>query len=101
MLSIQLRDSARNELLKCSPYIDVGDIYASARKALDALSSLLGDDQFFFGKSDPGLFDASLFAYTHLILDESLGWKHNPLATDIKKHDNLVQHRERIFNTYF
>ena len=101
VLSLQLQDSARNELLKHSPYIDVDDIFAEAKKALDALSVLLGNDEFFFGKADPGLFDASVFAYSHLILDDTLGWKQNPLAAYVKKYDNLVQHRDRIYNTYF
>lgn len=101
VLGIHLRDSARTELLKSSPYIDVADIFAEARKALDALSVLLGDNAFFFGKAEPSLFDASVFSYTHLILDESLGWKQNPLAVDIKRYDSLVQHRDRIYNKYF
>jgi metaxin len=41
------------------------------------------------------LFDASVFAYTHLLLDESLNWQNTRLVDSLKKSGNLVQHRQR------
>ena len=99
-LSIQLRQAARDELLKSSPYIDASELEAEAGNAFEALSTLLGDQQHFFGRANPGLFDASVFAYTHLILDEGMGWKQSRLTQMLKKHENLVQHRERLL-TFF
>lgn len=100
-IASELRNAAKNELLKSSPYIDADDLMAEAKNAFEALSVLLGDDTYFFSRDSPGLFDASVFAYTHLILDEKLGWKHNPLEMHLKKYANLVQHRQQLLETYF
>ncbi|KAK2744934.1 hypothetical protein FQN57_004063 [Myotisia sp. PD_48] len=100
-LSYQLQSAARDQLTKTSPYIDADDLLAEAKRAFDSLSILLGNDEYFFGQRKPGLFDASVFAYTHLILDEKLGWKHNLLAVYLKQNHNLVQHRDRLLETYF
>lgn len=99
-LGIQLQQAARDELLKTSQYIDVADLEGDAGSAFAALSSLLGEDEHFFGRPKPGLFDASVFAYTHLILDESMGWKQNRLAQLLREHSNLVQHRERVLRFF-
>lgn len=99
-LGIQLQQAARDELLKTSKYIDVADLEGDAGSAFEALSSLLGEDEHFFGRPKPGLFDASVFAYTHLILDESMGWKQNRLAQLLREHSNLVQHRERLLRFF-
>lgn len=100
-LASELQQAARDELLKYSSYIDVGDLEAEASHAFESLSTLLGDNLYFFNRPTPGLFDASVFAYTHLILDESMGWKHNKLARLLRKHENLVQHRERLLQKFF
>lgn len=100
-LAYQLQDAARSQLQQKNPYVDADDILAEAENAFDALSYLLGDKQYFFNDSTPCFFDAGVFSYTHLILDETLGWKHNPLATVIKRYNNLVQHRQRLLETYF
>ncbi|KAK2764335.1 hypothetical protein FQN54_009028 [Arachnomyces sp. PD_36] len=97
----QLQQAARDELLKYSDFIDVDDLEIEAKKAFSALSTLLGDEEYFFGRETPGLFDASVFAYTYLLLDESLGWKQNPLAIHLKAHDNLVQHQKRLVERFF
>lgn len=99
-LAAQLQQAARDELLKDSSFIDVNDIEAEAAKAFKALSILLGDHEYFFNRDRPGLFDASVFAYTHLILDESMGWKQNRLASSLQQHGNLVQHRERLLEFF-
>lgn len=100
VLSQQLQQAARDELLKSSTYIDADDLEVEARNAFEALSTLLGSDLYFFGREKPGLFDASVFAYTHLLLDESLGWQRNPLGRYLKRFDNLVQHRERLLEKF-
>jgi metaxin len=81
--------------------IDVDDLYSEAEKAFEALSILLGGDLWFFGGDRPTLFDASVFAYTHLILDEKMGWKEKKLVRALRKRENLVEHRERLLVRYF
>lgn len=74
---------------------------AGAEEAFEALSILLGARPWFFGERSPTLFDASVFAYTHLILDEAMEWKKNKMSEQLKKWENLVQHRESILQMYF
>ena len=81
--------------------IDADALYRDSDKALEALSDLLGDDEFFFGERRPGLFDASVFAYTHIFLDESLDWKQKRLQEALEQFDNLVEHRKRIVEGWF
>ncbi|KAJ5628037.1 hypothetical protein N7490_010265 [Penicillium lividum] len=99
-LGFQLQKAARDELLKSSSYVDVAELEGDAASAFQALSALLGEDDHFFGRPNPGLFDASVFAYTHLILDEGMGWKRNRLAQLLREHNNLVQHRERLLGFF-
>jgi metaxin len=99
-LGHQLQQAARDELLKTSRYIDAADLEGDASGAFEALSTLLGEDEHFFGRPNPGLFDASVFAYTHLILDKNLGWKRNRLGQLLKGHPNLVQHRDRLLKFF-
>lgn len=98
-LALQLQQ-ARAELLKTSTYIDAGALEAEAGEAFEALSTLLGDSVHFFDRPNPGLFDASVFAYTHLILDEKMGWKRDRLGQLLRRHENLVQHRERLLKFF-
>ncbi|EAW07514.1 putative mitochondrial outer membrane protein (Sam35) [Aspergillus clavatus NRRL 1] len=99
-LSMQLQNAARDELLKTSAYVDAAALEADAADAFEALSALLGDNLHFFDRPNPGLFDASVFAYTHLILDEGMGWKQNRLGQLLRQHENLVQHRERLLKFF-
>lgn len=99
-LGVQLQQAARTELSKTSPYIDASALEAEAGEAFEALSKLLGDDEHFFARPNPGLFDASVFAYTHLILDDKMGWKRNRLGQLLRQHSNLVQHRDRLLNFF-
>ncbi|KAJ9202004.1 hypothetical protein DTO021D3_6367 [Paecilomyces variotii] len=101
VLATQLQQAARDELLKTTDYIDVSDLEAEADNAFEALSTLLGDNEYFFNRRTPGLFDASVFAYTHLLLDSNMGWKHNRLAQLLRKYSNLVQHRDNLFEKFF
>lgn len=71
-----------------------------AEDAFASLSTLLGGDQWFFAQQAPGLFDAAVFAYTHLLLDDEMGWQENRLGEGLQKFENLVQHRNRIAELY-
>ena len=81
--------------------IDAEALYRDCDKALEALSELLGDDEFFFGEKRPGLFDASVFAYTHIFLDEGLDWQQKRLQEALEQFGNLVEHRKRIVEGWF
>ena len=100
-LGYQLRQAAAVELLKPSPVIDVELLFREAEKAWEALSVLLGDDEYFFSQEVPGLFDASVFAYAHLLLDEGMRWSDTRLQEGLKKHENLVRHRNGLLDVYF
>lgn len=100
-LSYQLRAAAQSELLKQSAIIDGEAIYRESDKAFEALSDLLGEDEYFFGTPTPGLFDASVFAYTNVLLDEGLVWKDRRMKEGLRGCQNLVAHRRRILNKYF
>ncbi|KAF2172453.1 hypothetical protein M409DRAFT_63135 [Zasmidium cellare ATCC 36951] len=99
----QLRSAAALELEKSagSNVLSALDLLNDAEEAFQTLADSLGQDQWFFGQKYPGLFDASVFAYAGLILDEAFGWKHNPLQELLSKHENLVDHRNRVTELYY
>ncbi|KNG47849.1 mitochondrial outer membrane protein [Stemphylium lycopersici] len=92
-----LRAAAEAELLKYSTVINEETLFNQADEAFAALDKLLGGDEWFFGAQRPGLFDASVFAYTHLLLDEGLGrgWVDGRLRDRVMGKRGLVEHRER------
>ncbi|KAH0293046.1 hypothetical protein KCU62_g1412, partial [Aureobasidium sp. EXF-3399] len=100
-ISYQLKDAATQELVKVTPVVKAEDILTEAVDAFAALETLLGEEVWFFGAKGPGLFDAGVFAYTHLLLDESMGWRFNPLAEKLAGFHNLVGHRNRILERYY
>ncbi|ETN43907.1 uncharacterized protein HMPREF1541_11038 [Cyphellophora europaea CBS 101466] len=100
-MASQLQSAARDELLKSYILIDADELYDRAAKAFSALSTLLGGDDNFFGASQPGLFDASVFAYTHLLLDDSMNWQTSTMIDLLKIHPNLVSHQQRLRAEYF
>ena len=99
----ELRQAAETELLKFSSIINDETLYNQADEAFAALEMLLGKDDWFFGAKRPGLFDASVFAYTHLLLVDSLGkgWVDTRLRDALKERKRLVTHRDRIVAAYF
>lgn len=99
--SHQLRTAAQDELAKTTPHQSAVQLLEHARDALAALSELLTKNEWFSGEQSPGLFDASVFAYTHLLLDERMGWVRNDLAESLRSYQNLVDHRNRIVSLYF
>ncbi|KAL6815638.1 hypothetical protein GGI42DRAFT_113200 [Trichoderma sp. SZMC 28013] len=95
-----LRSAATDEILKTTrrALVDPHQLLLDATDALRSLSALLADDAWFFGQPEPGLFDAQVFAYTYLILDEAFGWADDySLAQSLAKFDNLVEHRTRLY----
>ncbi|KAK3403077.1 hypothetical protein B0T20DRAFT_16574 [Sordaria brevicollis] len=76
----QLRRAAESEILKTGPggtastaltlLVDEQAVYRAAVNALEALATLLSESNtgWFFGAETPTLFDASVFAYTHLMI---------------------------------
>lgn len=83
--------------------VNAETLYNQAEEAFIALESLLGDDEWFFGAEKPGLFDASVFAYTHLLLDDGLGkgWLDTHLRDTLMSRQRLVAHRNKILEKYF
>jgi len=100
-ISYQLRKAAQEELVKMDPYVSAEQLLDEAREAFAALSTLLKEDDWFFAEKTPALFDANLFAYTHLLLDEGMGWARNELADVLRSHPNLIEHRDRVLRDYF
>ncbi|KAI0885824.1 uncharacterized protein GGS22DRAFT_134896 [Annulohypoxylon maeteangense] len=96
-----LRNAAEADILRSlgTPVVNAGTLYEGARDAFEALSVLLGDDDWFFGMVRPGLFDAKVFSYTHLLLDERLVWEDWTLTEILMEFPNLVAHRDRIFES--
>ncbi|KAI0012498.1 hypothetical protein F4779DRAFT_37062 [Xylariaceae sp. FL0662B] len=94
----QLRHAAETEILRSmgTRVVDSRALYEGARDAFEALSTVLGSEPWFFGSPDPSLFDATVFAYTHLILDDKLAWEDRRLAEIVKEFPNLAEHRDRI-----
>ncbi|KAI0171311.1 hypothetical protein BJ166DRAFT_589385 [Pestalotiopsis sp. NC0098] len=94
----QLQRAAEAEILQSvgTVKVDPAVLYRDAEQAFDALSAALGSGDWFFGNSGPGLFDATLFAFTHLLLDESLPWADTCLGDLLRNFENLVGHRDRI-----
>lgn len=100
-ISYQLKDAATQELVKITPVVKAEDILQEAVDAFRALETVLGEEDWFFGAKGPGLFDASVFAYTHLLLDDGMGWRINPLTEKLAGLHNLVGHRNRILEKYY
>jgi len=77
------------------------ELFDDAQSAFQALSALLGQQQWFFDGSKPGLFDAAVFSYTHLLLDMSFHRQESQLKSIVSDYDNLIAHRDRILGQYY
>ena len=92
--------AAEAEILKTAraSVIQPEQILTDATEALAALSTLLGDNDWFFGSSSPDVFDAEVFAYTWLIVDEEvMGWEDAGLGQRLRQFKNLLAHSERLY----
>lgn len=98
-MAYQLRHAAELEIIRSTgrDAIDPAALYKGAREAFSALDAVLGDGLWFFGSEVPGLFDATVFSYTHLVLDDGLGWENRRLSDILKDFPRLISHRDRIF----
>lgn len=102
-LARQLQAAAKEQLLRTRPFIDASEIYEQVDAAFVALSTLLGNQDFFSDANTPGLFDASLVAYTHLILHfadakraSRVRWKDDTLSCLLSRHKSLLAHRDKV-----
>ncbi|KAK6332491.1 hypothetical protein TWF730_004157 [Orbilia blumenaviensis] len=80
------------------------EIYDKAAEAFSALSTLLAGDTWFFGAAEAGVFDAEVFAYTHLLLTVGDGMKGSSgegLVSSLRGFENLCGHEERIRRRWF
>ena len=76
-------------------------IYRESEKAIEALAELLGDDEWFFGEARPGLFDASVFAYTNLFLQDRSEWRDGRMGEALRRCETLIGHRRRIVDGWY
>lgn len=103
--------------------LDPEKIYADARRAMEALETLLAQNTdgsaWFFGAARPSLFDAHVFSYTHLILDDDnilpdissskeriessvdRLWGDDTLRNIVRSCPRLVEHAETMLRTYW
>ncbi|KAI0024258.1 hypothetical protein F4780DRAFT_654746 [Xylariomycetidae sp. FL0641] len=102
-LLYQMRHAAESQILKSTnrTAVDPTALYKGAKEAFEALQAVLGDGPWFFGGAQPGLFDATVFAYTHLLLDEQMTWGDRRLTEILKEFPSLVQHRDRIYQEHW
>ena len=104
-LAHQLQAAAREQLLRTRSCIDEDEIYDATEAAFRSLATVLGSQRFFSKSGSPGLFDVSLFAYTHLLLGlarqertEEPVWRNEALLQILSRHEILVQHRQRVLD---
>lgn len=103
VIAKELSRAAENELFKFSAIIDAEELHKQAAEAFVALETALGEHDWFFGAERPGLFDASVFSYTHLLMsdDLGLGWANTHLRDALLSRKNLVNHRNRISASFY
>lgn len=127
MLLHQLRRAAEAEVRKLQPSSSSsssGTAAAAAREAFAALeAALVGEDEdemggaerWFFAAKNPGLFDAAVFSYTHLLLPPAddddgdgdgggqgggggrgLAWGDRTLGEVLREFPALLRHRDAV-----
>jgi len=117
-LGPSLRAAALDQLLasrstfNSTSSIDLEGLYKDAEDAFEALSNLLGEKDWYSQtenstkeEQQPGLLDASVFAYTHVVLrlfaSLSVGSPGERLRTSITRCSNILEHHDRIARQYF
>ncbi|KAF3201617.1 hypothetical protein TWF106_002779 [Orbilia oligospora] len=103
ILGSQMRQAAIDAIRKSSTSTShtATDIYERAIEAFRALSILLSGDTWFFGAPEAGMFDAEVFAYTHLLLNLEIGGSGREVVEGLGGFGNLVEHEERIRRRWF
>ena len=101
VLEVQLKEAASKELLKSMTVISEDCLLEQATNAFRALSVFLGVNRNFSRETRPGLLDAAVFAYTHLLLRDDIEWRNRNMLEALRSHHNLVRHRNDILETYF
>ncbi|KAI6342463.1 hypothetical protein MCOR25_011179 [Pyricularia grisea] len=97
-LHAQLRAAAHAELAASHNGVDspsASTLRADAARAFASLGAELSGRKWFAGPAGPGLLDAAVFAYTHLLL--ALPWGDRSLAEALAAEaPALVDHRDRM-----
>ncbi|KAK6514219.1 hypothetical protein TWF506_008622 [Arthrobotrys conoides] len=103
ILGSQMRQAAIDAIRKSSTSTSPTgtELYSKAIEAFRALSTLLSSDTWFFGASEAGMFDAEVFAYTHLLLSLEIGGSGRVVVEGLIGFENLVEHEERIRQRWF
>lgn len=92
-----MRSSAAAELARTrSGVLTADEVYADADAAWAALEEILGGDEWFFGAQAPGLVDAAVFAYTHLVLGVRWDGAEAGVVTRLRACKALVGHEKRV-----
>lgn len=78
-------------------------LFGEARAALAALDARVAQSPsgWFLGEECPSELDAAVFAYVHLLLDESLVWGDDTLPCAVASFMGLVQHHDRILKRFW
>ncbi|RSM17404.1 hypothetical protein CDV31_003820 [Fusarium ambrosium] len=94
-----LHAAATAEILKTTRRATISKswLFDDAAIALQSLSTILGEDEWFFGADRPSLFDADVFAYTYLMDSDALAWEDDSLSKCLDGLHNLKSHRERLY----
>jgi len=92
-----MRSAAEAELAKTRGGVVLADeVYADADAAWRALEEILGDDEWFFDAAQPGMVDAAVFAYAHLVLHLQWEGRAEAAATVVRTCKGLVEHERRV-----
>lgn len=120
MLLHQLRHAAEAEVRKLQPSYpsSSSSSVTAARETFAALEAALvdgdedekgGAERWFFAAKNPGLFDAAVFSYTHLLLPPAddddrgsqggsggLAWGDRTLGEVLREFPALLRHRDAV-----
>lgn len=108
ILSYQLTEAAREQVIKANSRIDETEILLAAERAFKALNQTLKDHDFFSKSREPGVLDCAVFSYTYLIMKfvqpenkDAPTWKDGALAKVLSKYGRLTEHTARMENLCF
>ncbi|CDH51529.1 hypothetical protein RO3G_10434 partial [Lichtheimia corymbifera JMRC:FSU:9682] len=110
LLAYQKQNQVTQTLLTDRDILVREEVYHDAAQTLEALSTKLGDDKYFFGSTEPTWIDAVIFSYLHAIMSyptipgSTLGDEEKKQAGElralVRKHENLVQYAKNIYETW-